>query len=390
MGTLERDIHRSAEAPASFEFPPRRRRKPSVKHGSFHTTWRSEIALLNSTAKRVQTVVLLVVAVLLPFFLQVGTVRVLTLALIAGVGAVALSLIAGVAGQLSLGHAGFLGLGAYSAAFITTNLELSFYLSLPVAAAVAGLAGLILAPMAFRLRGLYLAVVTLGFVLVMQHVFRNATPITGGVGGTRIEGPELFGANLARGGETGLGFTLPPSVGYYLLALVLLILTMLAVKNLLRSRTGRAFASVRDHDIAAGVVGVNVFATKTKAFVISSAMTGVAGALLAGLLRATNHGQWDLLLSVDYLAMVVLGGVGTVLGPVLGAFFIQGMPEVLDRLAPVLPFISSETGVGLTPTRFSRIVYGLLLAAVMVFEPMGLFGVWSRIKTYFSTWPFSR
>lgn len=381
---------RSSELPPGFPWPPQpRRRLPSLRRATFHTEWRTEVALLNSTVKRVVAALALLAALLLPFVLDANLVRVTILAGIAAIGAIGLSLIAGVAGQLSLGHAAFLGLGAYSAAYVTSTMGLHFFVSLPVAAVVSGLAGIILAPMALRLRGLYLAVVTLAFVVVMQHVFRNATWLTGGVGGTRVESPTIAGVDMTRGGELA-GITFEGPALYYLLVLVLLLGTLVGVKNLLRSRMGRDFAAVRDHDIAAGVVGVNVFLATTRAFVISSAITGVAGALLGGLLRFTNFEQWGLLISIDYLAMTIIGGLGTVAGPILGAVFVTFMPEVLDAVAPALPFISQETASGLTPARLSRLLYGVLLAAVMVFEPLGLFGVWLRIRTYFTTWPFSR
>jgi branched-chain amino acid transport system permease protein len=386
----ETTVHQTEDAPTGFPFPPAsRRRGLRLRRADFHTEWRTEIALLNSTTKRVATAVLLVILAIVPFLVDTTLRRVATLAMIAAIAAIGLSLVAGVAGQLSLGHAAFLGIGAYSAAYVTTDLELSFFVSLPVAAVIAGFFGLLLAPLALRLKGLYLAVVTLGFVFVMQHVFRSATGITGGVGGKRIATPELFGLNLVRGGEV-FGIEVATGVPYYFLVLLFLIGTTVVTKNLLRSRTGRSFAAVRDHDIAAGVVGVAVFGAKTRAFVISSAITGVAGALMAGLLRVTNFDQWNLLVSVDYLAMVIIGGLGTVLGAILGAVFITAMPEAFDRMAPYLPFISTDPGVGLTATRLSRVFYGLLLAAVMVFEPLGLVGIWLRIKTYFMTWPFSR
>lgn len=390
MQDTETRIHRDGEEPDGFPWPPQaRRRLPRLRHANFHTEWRTEVALLNSSSKRLVTAIALVLLVALPFAIGENLLRVTILAAIAGIGAIGLSLIAGVAGQLSLGHAAFLGIGAYTAAYVTNTWELHFLLAIPAAAAVAGLAGLLLAPMALRLRGLYLAVVTLAFVMVMQHVFRNATPITGGVGGTRIESPTIAGVSMVRGGELfGIEFRGPTL--YYFLVVSLLVVVIVGVKNLLRSRMGRDFAAVRDHDIAAGVVGVNVFHAMTRAFVVSSAITGVAGALLGGLLRFTNYEQWGLLLSIDYLAMTIIGGLGTVAGPVMGAAFVTFLPEILNDLAPVLPFISEQTGQGLTPPRASRLFYGVLLAALMVFEPLGLYGLWMRIRTYFVTWPFSR
>ncbi len=384
------NVRSSHVALDGFPWPPRpTRRLPRLKHADFHTSWRSEVALLNSTAKRIVAVVALAGLAVLPFLLSGTLLRVAISAGIAAIGAIGLTLVAGVAGQLSLGHAAFLGIGAYTAAYVTGTLGWSFFWALPLAAVVAGIAGLVLAPMALRLRGLYLAVVTLAFVIVMQHVFRNATFLTGGVGGTRITSPSIAGVDFVRGG-TLAGIRFAPSVLYYFVVLVVALLVVVATKNLLRSRMGRMFASVRDHDIAAGVVGVNVFAAKTRAFVISSAITGIAGALFGGFIRFTNFEQWNLLLSIDYLAMAIIGGLGTVAGAVMGAVFITFLPQLLDGLSPLLPFLSTEPGIGLTAARFSRILYGVLLAAVMVYEPLGLFGIWRRMKTYFTTWPFSR
>ncbi|MCZ7526667.1 MAG: branched-chain amino acid ABC transporter permease [Acidimicrobiia bacterium] len=199
--------------------------------------------------------------------------------------------------------------------------------------------------------------------------------------------PELFGVDMIRGGELA-GIELGQNVPYYFLSLVFALLAILVAKNLLRSRTGRAFAAIRDHDIAAGVVGVNVFAAKTRAFVISSAMTGVAGALLGGFYKFVTFEQWDLLLSIQYLAMIVLGGLGTVVGAVLGAVFVTALPEIVDGLSGVLGFVSQQPGFGLTSERLSTIVYGLLIAGVMVLEPLGLYGLWIRVRRYFSFWPF--
>jgi branched-chain amino acid transport system permease protein len=376
-------------APMGFPFPPTagRRWRPRLAHADFHTSWRSELRLWNSTVKRLVASVVAVLAIAAPLALDRVWLRVLVLALIAGIAAMSLNLLTGVAGQLSLGHAAFVGTGAYTASFVSTQLGWSFWWSLPAAMVLAGAAGLVLAPVALRVRGLYLAVVTLGVVFLSQHLFRNWTSVSGGVGGARIETPTIAGLDLIRGGTLG-PLTLGQNQGYYLVVLVIAGASYLFLRNLVRGRTGRDFAAVRDDDLAAGVVGVDVFGAKLRAFVISSAFAGLAGALLGGFLRFINYDQFGLLLSVEFLVMMAIGGTGILGAAMLGALFVTAVPELLGQLAPHLPFLA-ESGSGLTPERASAILFGLLLAIVIVAEPLGLFGLWIRVKKYLTTWPFT-
>ena len=376
-------------APTGFPFPPRQGRwRPRLAHADFHTSWRSELRLWNSSVKRYAMLVATLVLLAAPVVLDRVWLRVLVLSLIAGIAAMSLNLLTGVAGQLSLGHAAFVGMGAYTAAFVTGNLEVSFWWSLPAAMLVAGAAGLALSPVALRVRGLYLAVVTLGLVFLAQHLFRNWETVTGGVGGARIATPTLFGIDLIRGGEVG-PITLTQNQGYYLVVLVVTGVSYVLLRNVVRGRTGRDFAAVRDNDLAAGVVGVNVFGAKVRAFVLSSAFAGLSGALLGGFLRFINYDQWNLLLSVEFLVMVALGGTGILGAALFGALFVTAVPEVLDHLAPRIPWLT-EAGAGLTPPRASAILFGLLLAVVIVAEPLGLYGLWLRVRRYLTTWPFTR
>lgn len=377
------------QAPTGFPFPPSggAMLRPRLAHSDFHTSWRSELRLWNSTAKRMAMLVTVLVLLAAPALLSSSWLRVLVVSLILGIAAMSLNLLTGVAGQLSLGHAAFVGMGAYTAAFVTGNLEANFWWSLPAAVLIAGLAGLLLSPIALRVRGLYLAVVTLGLVFLSQHLFRNWTTVTGGVGGARIETPTLFGVNLVRGGELG-PVTLTQNQGYYLVMLVITGVSYLVMRNIVRGRTGRDLAAVRDNDLAAGVVGVGVFGAKVRAFVISSAFAGLSGALLGGFLRFINYDQWSLLLSVEFLVMVALGGTGILGAALLGALFVTAVPELLDHLAPRIPWLT-ESGAGLTPPRASAILFGLLLAIVIVAEPLGLYGLWLRVRKYLTTWPFT-
>lgn len=250
---------------------------------------------------------------------------------------------------------------------------------------VAGLAGLIVAPIAARLRGLYLAIVTLGLVFLGEHVFREWTSLTGGPGvGRPAAVPELFGVRLDR---ASAWFTGPQQL--YLLMFVLLVIFGVLARNLVRSRIGRAFAAVRDRDLAAAVIGVDLTRYKALAFAVSSFYAGVAGSLLFVVNGFFDPGSFGLLLSVQYIAMVLIGGAGTISGAIMGALFITLLPRITRELPTVLPFISSDATGGISVFQVEAVLYGLLIVVFLIVEPRGLFGIWVRVRNYWRTWPFS-
>ncbi|MFC0629280.1 branched-chain amino acid ABC transporter permease [Kribbella deserti] len=360
-----------------------------------YLSYAQDMALLNTPTKRAWTVVLVLVAVLMPFLLEDDLLVVLATAFVAAIGAIGLNLVTGYAGQVSLGHAFFLALGAYTAAAVSGDPDsprlIGFGItSIPVwllaSGLVAGLAGLIVAPLAARLRGLYLAVVTLGLVFIGEHVFKHWKSLTGGVGvGRPAAVPELFGIQFA---VDGAFFTKAQKL--YLLMFVLLVIFGVLARNLVRSRIGRALAAVRDRDLAAEVIGVDVTRYKMIAFAVSSFYAGVAGALLYVMIGFVEPGSFNLGLSVQYIAMILIGGVATISGSVMGALFITLLPRVTRELPAILPFVSSSsTGAGISVFQLETILYGLLIIGFLIFEPRGLFGIWIRIRNYWKTWPFS-
>ena len=177
----------------------------------------------------------------------------------------------------------------------------------------------------------------------------------------------------------------------YLLMLALLVVFALLARNLVRSRTGRAFAAIRDRDIAAAVIGVNLTRYKVIAFAVSSFYAGVAGALLYLIPQTFTAGNFNLLMSVQFIAMILIGGVATISGSIMGAFFITLLPRITAELPAVLPFIisTSATGGGITVVQVEAILYGLLIIGFLLFEPKGLFGIWIRVRNYWKAWPFS-
>lgn len=360
-----------------------------------YLSYKQDMALLNTPAKRSWTLVLAVFAVAVPFLLTDDLLVVLATACAASIGSIGLNIVTGYGGQVSLGHAFFLGIGAYTAAAVSGDPDSTRLIgfgitSVPIwllaAGLVAGLAGLIVAPLAARLRGLYLAVVTLGLVFIGEHIFKHWRSLTGGVGvGRPAAVPELFGIEFAVDGEW---FTKAQKM--YLLMLVLLVIFGVLARNLVRSRVGRALAAVRDRDLAAEVIGVDVTRYKMIAFAVSSFYAGVAGALLYTTIGFVEPGSFNLGLSVQYIAMILIGGVATISGSVLGALFITLLPRVTRELPAVLPFISGSSAAGgITVFQVETILYGLLIIAFLIFEPRGLFGIWIRIRTYWKTWPFS-
>jgi len=358
-----------------------------------HTSYSQDVALFGSTTQRWFVASGLVAALAMPFLVQDDVLQLLGLACVTAIGALGLNIVTGLAGQVSLGHAFFLAVGAYTAAAIagdpharTIGLGVTEVLVwLPAAGIVAALAGVLVAPLATRLRGLYLAVVTLGLVFVGGHVINEWSSLTGGPGvGRQPPAPTLLGYDL---NTSDALFTRDQKL--YLLMLVLLILAALAARNLARSRVGRALTAIRDRDIAAGVIGVNLARYKTVAFGVSSCYAGCAGALLYVGAGYFDPSSFDLLLSVQYIAMVLIGGAGTVSGAVLGAFLITLLPRLTREVPSFLPFISTSPSESPNAYQLETVLYGVLIIVFLIFEPRGLFGVWVRLRNYWKAWPFS-
>lgn len=379
--------------------PPQssRDRRPRGRN-RMYTSYAGQRALLNTTAKRNWALAVLVVAVALTFMMTDETLVLLSVGLAMAVGAIGLNLVTGYAGQISLGHAFFVGLGAYTASALggdpsgrDLGLGLDGLIWLPAAGLLAGLVGALLAPVAVRLRGLYLAIVTLGLVFIGVHLFRELTVVTGGAGIGR-RGPDLviLGVDLSVD-RTVLGVPMTGEQTTYLCILVVLLAMAIGARNLVRSRIGRAFAAVRDRDLAAEPMGINLFRVKMVAFAVSSAYAGTAGALLATVSGYVEPSGFGLLMSIQFLAMILLGGLATISGSIAGALFITFLPRLTQSVAEVLPFMDHRgNGSGLLSAfQLEQILYGLLIVVFVVAEPAGLVGIWNRIRTYWRSFPFT-
>lgn len=363
-----------------------------------YTDYGRNQSIFNTATKRWWFLALVVLALLVPFQISNQWLQLWGLVFAAAIGAIGMNLITGYAGQISLGHAFFLGIGAYTGIVISSEpsgrlvgLGMdNILIWLPAAGLVAAILGAIFAPLATRIRGLYLAILTLGLVFLGEHVFREADSFTGGVG-TGRRGPQatLFGFDFGVSGEV-LGVMVNRNQRLYFLAFFALLVLGLLAKNLVRSDTGRSFTAIRDRDIAAEIMGVNLTYGKTLAFAISSFYAGVAGALTATIVGFTEPSGYNLLLSILYIAMILVGGVATIAGSIVGAAFITLLPEISQAIPEYVPFIS-ERAIGPYPNilQIEQMFYGGLIILFVVFEPRGIYGMWLRARNYFRAWPFS-
>jgi branched-chain amino acid transport system permease protein len=362
-----------------------------------YTSYESDQAPLGTPAKRAIMALFLVALVFLPFGLSAELNALMATAFISAIGAIGLNIVTGYAGQVSLGHAFFLGLGAYTAAVLSgptdrnvVGFDLDMWIWLPAAGLLPAIVGLIVAPVAARLKGLYLAIVTLGLVFLGEHLFREMRFLTGGPGiGRSAAKLEMFGARLDQRAEF-LGYRITREMKLYFIGLVLLVVLAVLAKNLTRSAVGRAFAAVRDRDIAAEVMGVGLTKHKVIAFAVSSFYAGICGAMLSTLTGFIEPGTFNLFLSVNFLAMILIGGVATMSGSMLGAAFVVLLPRLVQELPRFVPFVESgSTGGVITTFQLQTLLFGAGIVSFMILEPRGLFGMWVRVRTYWKAWPFS-
>ena len=279
-------------------------------------------------------------------------------------------LLVGFTGQISLGHAAFLAVGAYTEALLQAK-GVPFFISLPMAALLSAAFGWVLGLPALRLKGIYLAIATLAFNVIVEEVLARWEGLTGGNSGLHLKPVELFGLKLD--GDTS----------FYYLCLGLTVLATLALLNLLRSPTGRAFVAIRDSEISASCMGVNLATYKTMSFAISAALTGIGGALYAHKVTFISPEQFTLLQSIELITIVILGGVGFIHGAVLGAAFVIVLPQLISLAKDYLP--GNVAGSGL-----QAVVFGLVLILFIIFEPYGLYGRWLKVRTWFELFPFYR
>jgi branched-chain amino acid transport system permease protein len=320
------------------------------------------------------------------FWLQTGL-----FAMAAAIGAIGLTLLVGVTGQLSLGHAFFVAIGAYGYCYLAggeavpglsapAGLELPPVVAMAGAVALAGLAGLCFSPIAGRVRGIYLGIATIGLVFLGQHVMLNAADVTGGFNGRDAQ--PFAVAGLSFGDEpvfSVLGVAYGELERLWYLGAVLLLAAAWLARNIVSGRPGRAFETVRDSELAAATMGIDVRRAKAAAFCLSSMYAGLAGALFALAYGRIVPDSFGFVLSIEFLVMIVLGGLGSIGGAIGGAFFVAALPQVLNHYSDQLPFIGEAGSGAVGPTQLSRLLFGAAIVAVLLYAPRGIAGVAGRL-----------
>src|ERR1700722_6554710 len=337
----------------------------------FRTQYQQDIAIWRHNGDRFWYGLLALLAVIAPGVLgefYIGELGAVFIFAIAGVG---LMLLVGYTGLISLGHAAFLGIGAYVNAVLLAQ-GVPFLVTLPVAGLFTALCGAAIGRPTLRMSGLYLAIATLAFGSIVGTVFQKWTAVTGGFDGFAVPTPTIFG--IAIEGATGI----------YYVSLVVLAFVLWIAANLLRSPTGRAMVAIRDSEVSAQSMGIHLARYKTLVFAISAGMTGLAGALFAHYVRFLTPDAFDVLLSVQFVTIVFVGGLGSLHGAVLGAIFVRLLPQAIAIMRDELPF-----GIGRMPG-LEPSLFGLVLVIVILFEPGGINGLWLKTKHWFQAYPFKR
>ncbi|AMK10607.1 MAG: branched-chain amino acid ABC transporter permease [Pseudodesulfovibrio sp.] len=344
------------------------------KCGLFFTTYEGEAQVFQSGFQKLVIGLFLVLLCVAPLILNTHQTSIMNLIFISVIGAVSLNLLTGVCGQISLGHGAFIGVGAYAAGQCSLH-GVPFPLAILTGGLITAMVGMVFGVPSLRLKGIYLAIATLAAQLVLEYVFLHGGALTGGSNGLLLDPPSL------------LGFSFDSEGRMYFLLLFFAAASLLMVTNIMRSKYGRAFVSIRDFYLSAEIVGVNLFWYKLIAFGVSSFLAGVAGGLWGHYTGYISAEQFNIGLSISYLAMIIIGGLGSVLGSVFGAVFIVLLPEVLNALANTLSAFLPDISQYIVALREG--VFGLVLILFLIFEPEGLAHRWRLVKAYWKLYPFA-
>ena len=344
--------------------------------GIFSTSYARDRALIRTRAQWVTLALFIVILLILPWFASERLVAVANLMLVTSIVVVGLQITTGYAGQINLGQAAFMGVGAYAASVVEVKAGLPFWVAVPVAGLVAALAGWLFGMTAKRIKGFYLALTTIAAQFIFHFIVLNLPSAwLGGVNGFSLE-PARLGTFL---------FNTDRSL-YYLFLVVTMVMVFGAF-GILRSRHGRAFVAVRDDDVAAGMMGIDVAGAKSRAFVLGAFYAGIGGALWAYQVRFVSVDQFTLFNSIWFIAMMIVGGLGSIVGALIGTVLIRGVQEVITSLGPDLveriPSLSSDLIFA-----SMNVFLGLIITLFLLLEPKGLMHRWNILKTNYRLWPF--
>lgn len=340
--------------------------------GYFRTGYGQDLALLQTRAERIGLLAFLLILAGFPFVASPFALDLACQVFLASIGALSLMLLTGYAGQISLGHAGLLAAGAFTTGILAREIAAPFWITLPASAVTGIVLGFVFGLPSLRLRGLYLAVSTLALHFVVIYLGGEYETKRGFSTGIVIEPPSLAGIKL--GGR-----------GWYFVLLLAAVAALLICINLLRSRSGRAWRAIHVRETVAEALGIGIARYKLLAFVISSSMTSVAGCLFAYYRGFVSVEAFDLFVAIQYVAMIIIGGMGSLLGALLGAMFVTVFPYLIEALLRLLPNAQKLAG-DIFAVNYAA--FGVVMILFLVFEPLGLVGIWRRLQSYFLLWPF--
>jgi branched-chain amino acid transport system permease protein len=344
--------------------------------GDFDTSYAHDMMIIRNRGQWVMTVAFMIVLFAAPFFLSGDIIGILNLIGMSIIAVIGLNILLGYTGQISLGQAAFMCVGSYTAA-VMVKYGISFWIALPISGLTAGLVGLLFGLPSLRIKGFYLAMATLAAQMIIPWFFRNVrVDIFGGMPGLKMPPPELG----------GIVFNTQETL--YFPIMITAVFCTITAKNIARTRLGRALIAIRDNDLAAELLGINQFSYKLRAFFLSAFYAGLAGALWALYVRSINPEQFSLQQSVWYLGMVIVGGMGSALGPILGSTFLRLLDELSVQLAPMLSKIFPQLESGLLAA-LGPILFGIVLMLFLVFEPRGLAHRWELLKAAWRLRPFA-
>ncbi|HDP24155.1 MAG TPA: branched-chain amino acid ABC transporter permease [Deltaproteobacteria bacterium] len=346
--------------------------------GNFKQRYEEELRIFETDFGRLWLIVgALVLFGIVPFVSSPYLLYVINMTGIAAIGAMGLNILIGYTGLISLGHGAFIGVGAYAGAILATRLGFPFWLAIPSAGLITAGVGMIFGLPSGRLKGLYLTIATLAGQIIIEYVLLRWESLTRGTMGITLPTASLLGMELIDDRDF-----------FYVIYVVLVAVTFITV-NIMRTRYGRAFIAIRDNDRAAEGMGIPIFPYKLLAFSISSFYAGVAGSLWAYYMISITSEPFSLSLSVEYIAMVIIGGLGSIPGSIFGAVFIIGLNELLRSATDLFMSMPVFRGFGLNLASLREFAFGLAIVLFILFEPKGLAEIWRIIRSNFRLWPFS-
>jgi branched-chain amino acid transport system permease protein len=344
----------------------------SLPSGVFQGSFKQDMAIFRTKTQWLLLLILLVFIFTMPLYASNKIITTVTIIGITIISVLGLNILTGYCGQISMGHAGFMAVGGYVAAVLMAKLNAPFILALPAAGLGAGIVGIIFGLPSLKIKGFYLIMSTVAAQFIVLWLIVQMRGVTGGADGISVPRPEIF------------GFALKSKGSYYIFVMIVVCLATYLAKNIVRTRVGRAFIAIRDNDLAAEVMGVNLLHYKLTAFFIGCVYAGVAGALMVNYINFANVEQFPFINSVWYLGMLIVGGMGSTVGVIFGVVAVK----LLEQLATTIGPMMANIFVPQVAACLALILNGLVIILFLIFEPRGLAHRWEMIKSYYRHWPF--